>query len=320
MHLSERGTVEVELVVDHFVYSFLHFVHIVDGHYFCCTLVRELQPTVSLNLRFTMSAFHTRYNFTETKPRWALSTRNVVGKNPSRTFGASSMADLRRFLRLVSVLERHSLFTSTPLCIWFVALEFFSFTLGWNLTTHTQLRSPNCAVTSMRAWASKINASNQSTITDQNLFAEDSRISTHHAVHWIHTYASPSSRFQNTKRTHKFTIYLPNPSQAININMDQYMNFGLHVCTRQRSRYSSMDRPLPTKLFEKLSWFFWLTVRRTPAYLPASPLPVTIWFIQNKRARDSHYIHIDLPTIGHCIGVEECVCTYDVYSFRADPS
>lgn len=32
MHFSERGTVEVQLVVDHFVYSFLHFVHIVDGH------------------------------------------------------------------------------------------------------------------------------------------------------------------------------------------------------------------------------------------------------------------------------------------------
>lgn len=66
MHLSERGAVEVKLVVDHFVYSFLHFVHIVDGHYswclvwvgWCCT---RTQPTVSLNFTNRFCYVHLSY-------------------------------------------------------------------------------------------------------------------------------------------------------------------------------------------------------------------------------------------------------------------
>lgn len=176
MHLSERGAVEVELVVDHFVYSFLHFVHIVDGHYFCCTLVRELQPTVSLNLRFTMSAFHTRIQF-----HWNQAPMSPCSVNAK--CGRHALSVLLLWSIFVDAFALSPSWKGIHFSLQLPSVygslhSSFFFTLGWNLTTHTQLRSPNCAVTSMRAWESKINTSNQYTITNQNLFAEDSRIST----------------------------------------------------------------------------------------------------------------------------------------------
>lgn len=173
MHLSERGTVEVELVVDHFVYSFLHFVHIVDGHYFCCTLVRELQPTVSLSLRFAMSAFHTRrYNFTEARPRCLpLSTRKC-GKAKTvthfRCFFYDRSSSKPCCLRLLG--KAFTFHTPTPLRIYLYGSlhSRFFFALAGILTTHPQI-TPNCAVSSK--WEleiPKLNGSNQCTISDPN--------------------------------------------------------------------------------------------------------------------------------------------------------
>lgn len=73
MHLSERGTVEVQLVVDHFVYSFLHFVHIVDGHSSCfvisqpsslreslkCLTALTFLVRTSVNHQFNAGSFQT---------------------------------------------------------------------------------------------------------------------------------------------------------------------------------------------------------------------------------------------------------------------
>lgn len=72
-----------------------------------------------------MSALHTRWVDTiSLQPGPDDDEPLLCGRQKTVThFGASSMTDLRRCL--VSVLERHSLFTTTPLCVWFVALEGF---------------------------------------------------------------------------------------------------------------------------------------------------------------------------------------------------
>lgn len=77
MHLSERGTVEVQLVVDHFVYSFLHFVHIVDGH---CS---KFRVSVRFRNQRTVSFFHLWLSFGSVNHqllhRLAVNFQNIVG-------------------------------------------------------------------------------------------------------------------------------------------------------------------------------------------------------------------------------------------------